>query len=842
MKRLIASLLVVSFVLPFFVLPSSAVDFTGELWSVPSSTQESQTSGFGSAASDYKFSFGYPVALFGQNGFGGLHNTLVPAYMTDGEFASNWSPSPTSVYPLSKGTYLNVSATFSVSFGTMSDGDYFSDGAVSILFYDSSGNFTASRNLGKVSPSVHDSSATYSISKIVEIPSDGIISFCVFHLQARCCTSSYISFTPGSPRVFISGSASPDAGDTIVNVDTDGIEALLAEIKTIVTSICSNTDTANSILDSINSYVIDLYDNSTNCITYLEKVENILSTQLVAINNSLKGISIDDLSIQAIIDGLSASITFEPSDLSGVEEYLDGILNQISHISTVVDSISDKLDISNEWFSQFASDLFDIKSDVSFCSTYLQGLYNTLSGMNEDVSKMRDFLEESNSNILLILQEVQDIHSSLGDSVGSTLDEILRNLVSQGTELGAIKALLTAIKNNSDAASKTLDDLLKELQKVEAENILTNERLLAILDAIDGFEINVSKTTEKVLTDEDSKSLGGLISKIINHLLSVIDFVSDLFGDVFTSIPSTISAFNNCNQFWGDTKTYVYTPHQISGYTGQGGSSFDNSSTSVQALFSEAEKYLGYPYVFGGSSPETSFDCSGYVCYVLNHSGVYSLDRTTAQGLYNICEPVSRANAKPGDLVFFTGTYDCSDIVSHVGFYSGDGKMLHAGDPIQYTSIDSSYWQSHFYSFGRLPFNVENPVFLVEHDSILIVDYIDYNSIFQWDVKPSESVSSLSLYVVLSDYDSCGLLRVVDGSLVRCDYSEAFNIVVELGLSEYNYPFGLICVATLSDGSLLYSDTTFFCTSDVYSAFGFDTEYDFYNTSSYEYLKSYIEG
>lgn len=290
MKRLIASLLVVSFVLPFFVLPSSAVDFTGELWSVPSSTQESQTSGFGSAASDYKFSFGYPVALFGQNGFGGLHNTLVPAYMTDGEFASNWSPSPTSVYPLSKGTYLNVSATFSVSFGTMSDGDYFSDGAVSILFYDSSGNFTASRNLGKVSPSVHDSSATYSISKIVEIPSDGIISFCVFHLQARCCTSSYISFTPGSPRVFISGSASPDAGDTIVNVDTDGIEALLAEIKTIVTSICSNTDTANSILDSINNYVIDLYDNSTNCITYLEKVENILSTQLVAINNSLKGI------------------------------------------------------------------------------------------------------------------------------------------------------------------------------------------------------------------------------------------------------------------------------------------------------------------------------------------------------------------------------------------------------------------------------------------------------------------------------------------------------------------------------------------------------------------------
>lgn len=843
MKRFIASFLAISFILSMFVVSACATDLTGVSWSVPSSTQESKT-GIVSTASWRTYTFAYPVALYSGNGFGSLPNVLLSGNATGDVVASNYSPSPASYYPLSKGTFLNVRASCSVSFGTMPDSSFIGDCAAVLLFYDSSGSYKTELSVtldNHISPSVLDSSVLYSVSKIVDIPVDGTISFCVLKFVAKFCTSSYISFTPGSPSVYISGSSST-SGDTVVNVDTTGIEALLAEIKAIVTSICSNSDTANDILNSINGYVIDLYDNSTNCITYLEKVENILSTQLVEINNSLKGISIDDLSIQAIIDGLSASITFEPSDLSGVEEYLDSILNQISHISSVVDAISEKLDISNEWFAQFASDLFDIKSDVGFCSTYLQGLYNTLLGMDDDIAAMRDFLEENNANILLILQEVQSIHSSLGDSVGSTLDAILRNLVSQGTDLGSIKSLLSSIKDNSDAAANTLDELLKELQKVEAENVLTNERLQAILDAIDDFEIDVSKTTEKILTDEDSKGLGGLISKIINHLLSVIDFVSDLFGDVFTSIPSTISAFNDCNQFWGDTKTYVYTPHQISGYAGQGGSSFDNSNTSVQSLFSEAEKYLGYPYVFGGSSPETSFDCSGYVCYVLNHSGVYSIERTSAQGIYNLCEPVSRSAAKPGDLVFFSGTYDCPDIVSHVGFYAGDGKMLHAGDPIQYTSIDTSYWQSHFYSFGRLPFNVETPVFSVCPDTILIVDDLAYDFIFRWDVKPSASVSSVSIYVVASDYDCCDLLRVSEGSTVCCNYSEAFNIADEYGFSEYDFPFGLICVATLTDGSLLYSDTTFFCSSDVYSAWGFDTDYDFYNTSFSEDLKSYIEG
>ena len=119
------------------------------------------------------------------------------------------------------------------------------------------------------------------------------------------------------------------------------------------------------------------------------------------------------------------------------------------------------------------------------------------------------------------------------------------------------------------------------------------------------------------------------------------------------------------------------------------------------AIIKEAEKYLGYPYVWGGSRPSTSFDCSGFVSWVINHSG-WDVGRLGAQGLCNICTPVSSANIKPGDLVFFTGTYDTPG-VSHVGIYVGNNMMIHCGDPISYANLNSNYWQSHFYRYGRLP-------------------------------------------------------------------------------------------------------------------------------------------
>ena len=125
------------------------------------------------------------------------------------------------------------------------------------------------------------------------------------------------------------------------------------------------------------------------------------------------------------------------------------------------------------------------------------------------------------------------------------------------------------------------------------------------------------------------------------------------------------------------------------------------SDPSFASLMKEAEKYLGYPYVWGGSSPSTSFDCSGFICWVYTKSGVANIPRTTAQGIYNQCAPVSASEARPGDIIFFTGTYDSGSPVSHVGIYVGNGMMLHCGSPIQYTSIQSPYWREHFYAFGR---------------------------------------------------------------------------------------------------------------------------------------------
>ena len=123
-------------------------------------------------------------------------------------------------------------------------------------------------------------------------------------------------------------------------------------------------------------------------------------------------------------------------------------------------------------------------------------------------------------------------------------------------------------------------------------------------------------------------------------------------------------------------------------------------------MITEAEKYLGMPYVWGGSSPSTSFDCSGFVSWVINHSGNgWNVGRLGARGLRQMCDIIPPSEAKPGDLIFFHHTYDAPypDDATHVGIYVGGGQMIHCGNPISYASIESSYWQSHFLCFGRIP-------------------------------------------------------------------------------------------------------------------------------------------
>ena len=161
-----------------------------------------------------------------------------------------------------------------------------------------------------------------------------------------------------------------------------------------------------------------------------------------------------------------------------------------------------------------------------------------------------------------------------------------------------------------------------------------------------------------------------------------------------------MSVLGNKPELFGDSE-YIpkYITNRPEGYEIPPSAMEDET---FAAVITEAEKYLGYPYVWGGSSPSTSFDCSGFVSWVLTNSGVCNTGRLGAQGLYNISTPVS--NPQPGDLVFFVGTYDTPG-VSHVGIYVGNSMMIHCGDPISYSNLNSSYWQTHFYAYARPPYN-----------------------------------------------------------------------------------------------------------------------------------------
>lgn len=206
------------------------------------------------------------------------------------------------------------------------------------------------------------------------------------------------------------------------------------------------------------------------------------------------------------------------------------------------------------------------------------------------------------------------------------------------------------------------------------------------------YHLRITETTER-RTDGDGNAYD---YKILNVTLTNDGFTQTLTADQRELYYIYLESKGNRDYLFADD---IYANESDGpGYTIPGEALTDET---FRRLITEAEKYLGYPYVWGGSTPATSFDCSGFVCWVFSNSGVYPLSRTTAQGIYNQCARVSPQEAKPGDLIFFKGTYATSEI-SHIGIYVGDGMMIHAGNPIQYTSVNTNYWQSHFYAYGRL--------------------------------------------------------------------------------------------------------------------------------------------
>lgn len=184
-----------------------------------------------------------------------------------------------------------------------------------------------------------------------------------------------------------------------------------------------------------------------------------------------------------------------------------------------------------------------------------------------------------------------------------------------------------------------------------------------------------------------------------NNGLEKVITEAGLTEDEMSRYAVLMQTYGNRKEVFGDNP-YAVAVEDVLHYDIPGEALTDEK---FRRMIAEGEKYLGYPYVWGGSSPSTSFDCSGFVSWVVDHSGNgWSVGRQTAEGLRQCCSIIPRSEAKPGDLIFFKGTYNTSG-ASHVGIYVGDGMMLHCGKPIQYASCETSYWQSHFYCFGRLP-------------------------------------------------------------------------------------------------------------------------------------------
>ena len=267
-------------------------------------------------------------------------------------------------------------------------------------------------------------------------------------------------------------------------------------------------------------------------------------------------------------------------------------------------------------------------------------------------------------------------------------DEYRYQIGELGHDPYALASILTARYGAYEASQVT--DFLQEV--LDAQYSLTFEEsseteTVTVIDATTGEE-SFQEVTSRILTVR-------LDNRGLDHAARQL-----LTPDELASYEATYATKGNREDLF---------PEPYAGNYGSTGAGFDwrptgeaMSDEKFAAMYAEASKYLGWPYVWSGASPSTGFDCSGFVSWVLTASGVANVGHQITDGLLSLCTQVSRDQAKPGDLVFFTGTYETNLTTSHVGIYLGEGMMIHCGDPIQITSIDTPYWQAHLYGFGRI--------------------------------------------------------------------------------------------------------------------------------------------
>ena len=329
-------------------------------------------------------------------------------------------------------------------------------------------------------------------------------------------------------------------------------------------------------------------------------------------------------------------------------------------------------------------------NSLSSCSVLLQGGLSGLAGStypakDSDMLGVEDAYSEMEADLQYELDHYESLHSGY-DEYHYDLDEIKHDPY-------VLVSILTAYHQGE----WTLDEVQGTLAMLFEKQYILTERV----------EVETRYRTETdTWTDEEGNSHTDTYEVPYDYYICYVTLENfDL-----SHVPVYIMSEEQLSLYAVYMSTLGNRPDLFAGHPNAAGREdyldYDVPPEALEdetfaAMLAEAEKYLGFPYVWGGSSPSTSFDCSGFVSWVINHSG-WDVGRLGAQGLCDICTPVSAANARPGALGFFKGTYDTPG-VSHCGIYVGNSMMIHCGSPISYANINSSYWQSHFYTFGRLP-------------------------------------------------------------------------------------------------------------------------------------------
>lgn len=326
-------------------------------------------------------------------------------------------------------------------------------------------------------------------------------------------------------------------------------------------------------------------------------------------------------------------------------------------------------------------------SMFSSCSAMFQGgtqviLGTSFTAEDEDIIGADNDYKALEAALRNQINNIERTHSGY-DEYRYELDEINHNPYE-------LAAYLTV--KFEDYTREEVQSTLRWLFDQQYELTLTEE-----VEIRTGTTTSTDPETGETTTEEYEYEYYILNVKLVNKGLNRVIGSSGLTEDEMERYSVLLQTRGNRPDLFGDdiyASAGEYTDYDIPGEA--------LTDTRFANMIREAEKYLGYPYVWGGSNPSTSFDCSGFVSWVINNCGNgWSVGRLTANGLMGVCDIIPKSEAKPGDLIFFQGTYDTSG-ASHVGIYVGDGMMIHCGNPISYASIETSYWQQHFYCFGRI--------------------------------------------------------------------------------------------------------------------------------------------